>query len=102
MNVSLPEGSVVGAGGVALHDAAEPAQIVRVVGHVVAAVKVRWQHERQAHDPLDHHAGLRLQLQTQHSTVKASLFYWATVFTLNCAHLFRKCPHKQVYLIKSW
>ena len=68
MNGALPEGAVVGAGGVALHDAADPAQVVRVVSHVVAAVKVRGQHERQAHDPLDHHAGLRLQLQTQRST----------------------------------
>ena len=68
MNGALPEGAVVCAGGVALHDAADSAQVERVVGHVVAAVKVRGQDERQAHDPLDHHAGLRLQLQTQHST----------------------------------
>ena len=69
MNGVSPEGSVVGAGRVALHDSADSAQIVRVVGHVVTAVKVRGEHEREAHDPLDHHAGLRLQLQTKHSTV---------------------------------
>ena len=99
MNGALPEGSVVCAGGVALHDAADPAQVVRVVRHIVAAVKVRGEHERQAHDPLDHHAGLRLQLQTQHSTTfRTACLTEPMFYTVVYGHIFRKWSYKQVLM----
>ena len=72
MNGALPKCSIVGAGGVALHDAADSAQIVRVVSHVVTAVKVRGEHERKAHDPLDHHPGSRAAA-TNTNTAKSKL-----------------------------
>lgn len=59
-----PEGSIVGAFGVFLHLVLMFSEIVGVVCDEITSVKVGRDDEGMAHDPADHYAGLRLQLDT--------------------------------------